>query len=356
MPGEQKNKNLSVYGQMTCAALAGCTADVFTFPLDTVKVWLQVQKTTKSPSPGDMNKIVNRSFSTLRQNKSITSKPQNVTVSSARQSSKFSSAFAFRSTSKKAKRVSRPTVFRTIANGVKSNGISSLYGGLSAGLQRQIAFCGVRFGIYDTVKDFYSDLFGANKEGKQIGIRLLAGTTTPLIAVSMFQPTEVVKIRMQAQARSCKTKRIYPSTFSAYSHIFRGGLAAAWQGYSANAARLTVVNVSELVTYDVAKESILEYGLMKDNIFCHFTSAFIAGFVTTLVASPVDVVKTRYMNSQRGTYAGVFDCAKRLLMKNGPMAFYRGFVPAYLRLGSWNIVMFVSYEQYKRLWCKYTDE
>ena len=42
MPGEQKNKNLSVYGQMTCAALAGCTADIFTFPLDTVKVWLQV--------------------------------------------------------------------------------------------------------------------------------------------------------------------------------------------------------------------------------------------------------------------------------------------------------------------------
>jgi len=354
MPGEQKNKHLSVYGQMTCAALAGCTADIFTFPLDTVKVWLQVQKTgsKKVSSSGNMNKLY-RSFSTLRQNKSVMSKPENATVRGARQSSKL---FAFKSNHKTTKRVSRPTVFRTIANGVKSNGFSSLYGGLSAGLQRQIAFCGVRFGIYDSVKDFYSDLFGANKEGKQIGIRLLAGTTTPLIAVSLFQPTEVVKIRMQAQARSCKTKRMYPSTFSAYNHIFRGGLAAAWQGFSANAARLTVVNVSELVTYDVAKESILEYGLMKDNIFCHFSSAFIAGFVTTLVASPVDVVKTRYMNSQRGTYAGVFDCAKRLLMKNGPMAFYRGFVPAYLRLGSWNIVMFVSYEQYKRLWCKYTDE
>ena len=44
-----------------------------------------------------------------------------------------------------------------------------------------------------------------------------------------------------------------------------------------NAARLAVVNVCELVTYDVVKELILDYRLMKDNPACHFTSAFLSG-------------------------------------------------------------------------------
>lgn len=40
---------------------------------------------------------------------------------------------------------------------------------------------------------------------------------------------------------------------------------------------MSVVNMSELVTYDVIKELILEYGIFNNNIYCHFTSAFIGG-------------------------------------------------------------------------------
>ena len=34
--------NLSLSQKIASAGLAGCTADLATFPLDTVKVWLQV--------------------------------------------------------------------------------------------------------------------------------------------------------------------------------------------------------------------------------------------------------------------------------------------------------------------------
>ena len=50
-----------------------------------------------------------------------------------------------------------------------------------------------------------------------------------------------------------------------------------------NAARLAVVNVCELVTYDVIKELILDYDVMKDTPSCHFTSAFISGLFLHLV-------------------------------------------------------------------------
>ncbi|KAM9853219.1 dicarboxylate carrier UCP2-like isoform 2-T2 [Aulostomus maculatus] len=115
-----------------------------------------------------------------------------------------------------------------------------------------------------------------------------------------------------------------------------------------NITRNAIVNCSELVTYDIIKEFILKYRLMTDNMPCHFTAAFAAGFCTTVVASPVDVVKTRFMNSGRGQYSGAINCALTMLMKEGPTAFYKGFMASFLRLGSWNIVMFVSYEQIKR--------
>ena len=44
-------------------------------------------------------------------------------------------------------------------------------------------------------------------------------------------------------------------------------------------------------------------------MLCHFCGASVAGFVATLFASPVDVIKTRYMNSSRGTYSSVLHCA-----------------------------------------------
>ncbi len=41
---------------------------------------------------------------------------------------------------------------------------------------------------------------------------------------------------------------------------------------------------------------ILKWKLVQDGLFCHLISSAIAGFVATIVGSPVDVIKTRVMN------------------------------------------------------------
>lgn len=61
-----------------------------------------------------------------------------------------------------------------------------------------------------------------------------------------------------------------------------------------------------------------------DNLPCHFASAFGAGLCTTVIASPVDVVKTRYMNSAPGRYSSVLVCATAMMTKEGPLSFYKG--------------------------------
>ncbi|KPP71734.1 hypothetical protein Z043_109323 [Scleropages formosus] len=177
----------------------------------------------------------------------------------------------------------------------------------------------------------------------------MAGCTTGAMAVSVAQPTDVVKVRFQAQLNLTGVERRYGGALQAYRQIFRDeGLRGLWKGTLPNITRNALVNCTELVTYDLIKEAILKHKLLTDNLPCHFVSAFGAGFCTTVIASPVDVVKTRYMNSPPGQYTSAINCAWTMLTKEGPTAFYKGFVPSFLRLGSWNVVMFVSFEQLKR--------
>ncbi|XP_075054616.1 dicarboxylate carrier UCP2-like [Mixophyes fleayi] len=275
------------------AGTAACIADLFTFPLDTAKVRLQIQG----------------------ENKMSVSKSAHY-----------------------------KGVFGTISTMVKTEGPKSLYNGLVAGLQRQMSFASVRIGLYDSVKQFYTK--GSEHVG--IGSRLLAGCTTGAMAVAIAQPTDVVKVRFQAQVNVSSSRR-YKGTMDAYKTIAREeGMRGLWKGTAPNITRNAIVNCTELVTYDLIKDALLTSNLMSDTLPCHFTSAFGAGFCTTVIASPVDVVKTRYMNSAKGQYQSALNCALFMFRKEGPKAFYKGFMPSFLRLGSWNVVMFVTYEQLKR--------
>ncbi|XP_063162065.1 putative mitochondrial transporter UCP3 [Candoia aspera] len=279
------------------AGTAACIADLCTFPLDTAKVRLQIQGESRA--------------------------------------------------SKAARLVKYRGVFGTITTMVKMEGPKSLYSGLVAGLQRQMSFASVRIGLYDSVKQFYTP---NGSEYTSIFTRLLAGCTTGAMAVTCAQPTDVVKVRFQAHIRLVGGPKKYNGTVDAYRTIAREeGVRGLWKGTFPNITRNAIVNCGEMVTYDLIKDTLLKYHLMTDNFPCHFLAAFGAGFCATVVASPVDVVKTRYMNSCAGQYKNALNCMLTMVVKEGPNAFYKGFMPSFLRLGSWNIVMFVSYEQLKRM-------
>ncbi|NXX36924.1 UCP3 protein, partial [Nicator chloris] len=305
------------------AGMAGCIADLCTFPLDTAKVRLQIQGEVRIPR----------------------------TISS----------------------VEYRGVLGTLSTMVRMEGARSLYSGLAAGLQRQMSFASIRIGLYDSVKQLYTPK-GAENTG--MATRLLAGCTTGAVAVACAQPTDVVKVRFQASGALSERARRYSSTVDAYRTIAREeGICGLWRGTLPNIARNAIINCGELVTYDLLKDALLRAQLMTgedgagghgqvpslslqhptpgsspplDNVPCHFVAAFGAGFCATVVASPVDVVKTRYMNASPGQYRNALSCLLALLTQEGPAGLYKGFVPSFLRLGSWNVVMFVSYEQLQR--------
>lgn len=49
-------------------------------------------------------------------------------------------------------------------------------------------------------------------------------------------------------------------------------------------------------------------------------------------------------------YTGSLDCAMRTVKNEGFRALYKGFIPTYLRMGPWNIIFFIIYEQLKQLY------
>ena len=52
--------------------------------------------------------------------------------------------------------------------------------------------------------------------------------------------------------------------------------------------------MGETVVYDAVKDFILSSGRIKEGVPLHLASAIVAGVSATLVASPVDVIKTRW--------------------------------------------------------------
>ena len=122
-------------------------------------------------------------------------------------------------------------VLKTVLGVARDEGPKALYNGIVPGLQRQMAFSAIRIGGYETVKQKYTEWSGAESQLSLLGVRIAAGITTGTIAILSAQPTDVVKIRMQAELRKPGEKPRYAGVFHAYSTIFKQeGMKGMYKG------------------------------------------------------------------------------------------------------------------------------
>src|SRR5690606_27555367 len=118
--------------------------------------------------------------------------------------------------------------------------------------------------------------------------------------------------------------------------------------------RGAVVAGAELSTYDHLKKWLMQHGFREEST-TFITVSFIAGFISSFVSNPVDVVKSRMMNQavdKNGNgkmYRNAFHCAWKLVRKEGVIALWKGFVPSFVRNGPNVIVTFWVVEQLVRI-------
>ena len=171
------------------------------------------------------------------------------------------------------------------------------------------------------------------KEGVKVSfvIQATAGMLSGLTGSALANPTDLVKVRMQACERNPT-----PSLVWHVKQIYeKWGIAGFYTGVKPTVIRAMMLNGTQLATYDHVKHSLIDHGWFIEGKLVHFVSAMIAGVAVAIVTSPIDVVKTRVMNvdPSRPAYSGMADCFQKVFAIEGPVGFYKGFNAQWLRIG-----------------------
>ncbi|EJU04496.1 mitochondrial carrier [Dacryopinax primogenitus] len=74
----------------------------------------------------------------------------------------------------------------------------------------------------------------------------------------------------------------------------------------------------------------------------------VGGVAQVLVGQPFDIVKVRMQTAQAGTYTGMGDCARRILVNESPFAFYKGTLTPLLGIGVCVSIQFAALQSVKR--------
>jgi len=86
-----------------------------------------------------------------------------------------------------------------------------------------------------------------------------------------------------------------------------------------------------------------------DDVMTHLLAACLAGTMAAIFAQPLDVMKTRVLNAPADSN-GVGTVFKKTLKTSGPLAFYKGLVPAWIRLLPQTVITFLIFEQLRLNW------
>lgn len=225
---------------------------------------------------------------------------------------------------------------------LKTDGVLGLYNGLSASICRQLTYSMTRFAMYETVKKNLTQDGGTMPFYQKVLTAAVSGATGGLVGT----PADLVNVRMQNDVKlPPDQRRNYKHAFDGLWKVYRNeGVPRLFGGATMASSRAVLVTVGQLAGYDQIKQLMMLTGVFEDNIVLHLTCSTLAGCLATLLTQPLDVMKTRMMNAKPGTYAGVSACAMDIA-KNGPIGFFKGFIPAFVRLGPHTVFTFIFFEQ-----------
>ncbi|KAK6643346.1 hypothetical protein RUM43_004851 [Polyplax serrata] len=236
----------------------------------------------------------------------------------------------------------KTSIIRLTLNIINKHGILSLYNGLTASLMRQLTYSTTRFGIYEIAKQ---KLASGNQKVSfltTVGMASLAGAAGGFVGT----PADMVNVRMQNDIKlPPETRRNYKNAFDGLWRVYNEeGVRRLFAGASTATSRAVLMTVGQLSFYDQIKSFLLSTNMFEDNLTTHFLSSLSAGAIATTLTQPLDVLKTRAMNAKPGEFASMWHLIV-YTAKMGPLGFFKGYIPAFVRLGPQTILTFVFLEQ-----------
>ncbi|CEL98208.1 unnamed protein product [Vitrella brassicaformis CCMP3155] len=246
-------------------------------------------------------------------------------------------------------------------------GARGLYRGLAAACLLQVSVTGTRFATYGMGKQLLADSSdggGSDASRPSASSSYLRNTALGLVAgvcgAICGCPFFALKTSMQAQsdvaALQAGFQHGYTSLRSAFVSIYResGGLRGYFRGVDAFVLRVGMWSAGQLSTYDAFKHSLLSAGF-ADSTPTHLIASAATSVVACMLMTPFDFVAARMMNQPSNPdgrpmfYKSLPDCFAKSVRNEGILSLYKGGLANALRMGPYNILIFVFYEQLKML-------
>jgi hypothetical protein len=228
----------------------------------------------------------------------------------------------------------------TVRKVVSDEGFSALWKGVNAAWLREASYTSLRLGLYEPCKV----LVGASGKDAPFYKKFLAGSAAGALGSVAGNPFDVLKTKMMASS-----EKEVPSMAATAKELFKNqGMSGFYRGIEANIARAMVLNGTKMACYDQAKVFIVDTtGWEKSSMSTQFFSAVVAGFFMTCTVSPFDMIRTRLMNQPADAkiYSSAFDCAYKIAAQEGPLTFWRGFMPIWSRFAPTTTLQLIIFEQ-----------
>lgn len=241
--------------------------------------------------------------------------------------------------------VPTPGAIKLMSQLYKTEGLGSLYTGLSAALLRQAIYGTARIGLHRT----FSNILIERNEGKQLSFALKAasGMGSGSLAVCVGTPMDVALVRMQADSmKPSGDRRGYTNVFNALFRISKEeGFSKLYSGLAPNILRGMSINVGMLACYDQAKEMIAsnvfhDADHKNPSLKTQLAASCVAGFTASACSLPFDLLKSRMQDGNK--YAGIMDCFGQVLKREGVLAFWTGFGAYYFRTAPHAMIILMS--------------
>lgn len=232
----------------------------------------------------------------------------------------------------------------------RQEGLRALYSGIAPAILRQSVYGTLKFGSYYSLKSvivshFYEGDTSVENTYINISCAALAGAFSSAIA----NPTDVLKVRMQAQGKGATQMPLYKCFYEIY-HL--EGFRGLYRGVMPTSQRAMTIAAVELPVYDFCKDYLLD--TVGDRPVNHFISSFIASLLAAIASCPIDVIRTRLMNQRKilrtyGTTTSVataaqstvyftnsLECLTSIVRNEGALALYKGEMMSLLKACSNN--------------------
>ncbi|KAF0853005.1 mitochondrial solute carrier family 25 (mitochondrial carrier) member 14/30 [Andalucia godoyi] len=290
--------------KLVCAGIASCAAAAATHGIDTLKVRLQIYS-------------------------------MNYPASSI-----FSSSY---SAGHRGMFVRMHSIWSTFHGSIiGADGVRGLYRGLAPSLLREATYSSIRLGGYDACKDFVQSVFGEPQSHTALfRDKMIAGMCSGLIGASVTTPVDVVKLRAQAALKGGS----YVGPIHEFQKIYRlEGWRGLFRGCIPNTQRAAVLTAAQLSTYDESKQWLLDRG-WSEGLRVYAVASMICGLFTTILVSPIDVVKTRTMVGVGGKTMSTIAILSHIVKTEGFQGCYRGALSNWIRIFPHTAISFGVYEE-----------